>query len=189
MAHKLSLTLIALLASFCMVSFSSCGDPAEDDLGSSIDSNYSLYGKYGTYNYSLNGGTLQVGYVVSSNYFEEVDKVKRSKLPNIIIETRGDMADVIIESFVSDNNDCIMSNVIMADMKIDASGTITPVTNLSTITGSYTANGTELAADRVKLNGLKVSGNRIAISEMRIFFGKDGMDCVRFMDIQGVIKQ
>lgn len=184
MKKTLYLALIAILAGFGMVSFYSCDDPAEEDTGAGG----SIYGKYGSYTYSLQGGTLTVGYVASNNYFEKEDEVKRSKLPNIIVEARGDMADIIIEGFVSDNEDHVMTNLTLADMKLDAAGVITFIPGLSTITGRYTVYGKEMAADRVKLNGLKVSGNRIAISEMRIFFGEGGADCVRFMDIQGATR-
>lgn len=184
MKKTLYLALIAILAGFGMASFYSCDDPAEEDTGAGG----SIYGKYGSYTYNLQGGTLTVGYVGSDNYFNTVDGVIRSKLPNIIVEARGDMADIIIEGFVSDEEDHVMTNLTLADMKLDAAGVITFIPGLSTITGSYTAYGKEMAADRVKLNGLKVSGNRIAISEMRIFFGEGGADCVRFMDIQGATR-
>lgn len=177
-SHALPL-LMLLLASFGCLTLCGCKEDAIEDHG--------IYGVTGNFVYQAKG-SLQVGFIDGSAYFNEMYKLP--EVPNFIVTARGDKADLFIEGFTTVDGRRQMSNITLADLRMAPSdeGTfLEEIRGYTTAAGSLSIDGEGRAIRQIKLSDVKVTTNRIAISEMRLFFGLSGTDCVRLTNITGVV--
>lgn len=170
---------LILFAGIGMLTLSGCEEESIIDRG--------IYGTSETYTYRSKGG-LQVGYLDGGNYFNQYYKLP--EVPNIIITSNKDHADLFIEGFTTRDGKRQMSNINIADLKMTPSeeGTIlSEVRGYTSLSGSLTIDGEAQPIRQIKLGELKASTNRVALTELRIIFGTDGADCVRLTNITGVV--
>lgn len=179
MTHRLSHLLLILTLCIGTLSLTGCKEDIVIDPG--------LFGMHDSYTYRTKGG-LQVGFLGNESYFNENYKIPY--VPNLIITARGDVADLFIEGFSTNDDSRTMTNVTIADLKLTPGpeGTfLTEMRGFTTPSGSLTIDGKTKAIKQIKIGEIKATTNRIAITELRLIFGEEGADCVRFTDITGVV--